>query len=105
LSFIDYGFAHLSPNLELFRRLYLEYPGLIPGAISNTVRRNSGSLKTRSKMNFAASGKLGEGGELNPSISWSYRAHSDAIRNPGRYARRESRNGHSAPRRIVFESR
>jgi DUF1016 N-terminal domain len=53
----DFGSGYGVDNLELCRRLYLEYPGLLPDAISDTVRRNSDALMILPQMNFATSGK------------------------------------------------
>ena len=85
----DFGSGYGVDNLELCRRLYLEYPGLLPDAISDTVRRESGrklvavgnsdavrrnsdALMFLPQMNFATSGKTWRPGELNPNLSWTH---------------------------------
>ena len=40
----DFGAGYGVDNLELFRRFYLEYPHLLPGANSDAARRKSGLL-------------------------------------------------------------
>ena len=85
----DFGSGYGVDNLELCRRLYLEYPELLPNSNSDTVRRksshklsaignsdavrrNSDVLTIQPQMNFATSGNIWRPGELNPNLSWTH---------------------------------
>lgn len=85
----DFGSGYGVDNLELFRRFYLEYPQLLPGANSDTVRRKSDRV-AGSKVNsdtvrresaspspHLLTQPLAEDaswvpGLLNPNLSWTH---------------------------------
>ena len=84
-----FGSGYGVDNLEMFRRFYLEYPGLLPtsisdatrrkssvklmaGANSDAVRRNLDALSFLPQVNFGIGGEGCRPGELNPNISWTH---------------------------------
>ncbi len=78
----DFGSGYGVDNLELFRRFYLEYPHLPPGANSDAVRRESGLLAKSEtvrrksvgalEIQHAARDESWRPGRLNPNLSWTH---------------------------------
>ncbi len=84
----EFGSGYSVDNLELFRRLYLEYPALISdavrrnsrgGAILHAVRGNSDALRRNSDGRIlqpenphAGSAKSWKPGRLHPNLSWTH---------------------------------
>lgn len=78
----DFGSGYGVDNLELFRRFYLEYPHLLPGANSDAARRKSGLLANSETVRRKSEAALeiqhmvrGESwrpGRLNPNLSWTH---------------------------------
>ena len=78
----DFGSGYGVDNLELFRRFYLEYPHLPPGANSDAVRRKSGLLAKSETVRRKSVGALEiqhavrdeswRPGRLNPNLSWTH---------------------------------
>lgn len=81
----DFGRGYGVDNLEMFRRFYIEYPNLMPGLISDAVRRKSDGLLNSgaARRNFGMSQQdfeiqhtqnLAErlSGQLNANLSWTH---------------------------------
>lgn len=79
---IEFGAGYGVDNLELCRRFYLEYPGLLPEQISDAVRRKSGRAPGVTKnsktvrRNFEIVGAASEmpatPGQLSANLSWTH---------------------------------
>ncbi|MHB1359787.1 MAG: PDDEXK nuclease domain-containing protein [Rhodocyclaceae bacterium] len=79
---MEFGAGYGVDNLELCRRFYLEYPGLLPERISDAVRRKSdrtpGTTKNSEtvRRNFeivgAASAMPATPGQLSANLSWTH---------------------------------
>lgn len=78
----DFGSGYGVDNLELFRRLYLEYPQLLPEANSDAARRKSGLLANSEtvrrksvaalEIQHAVRDESWRPGRLNPNLSWTH---------------------------------
>lgn len=71
----DFGAGYGVDNLELFRRFYQSYPGLLPAKISDALRRNLGRAANTLPTLHGVRGESWQPGQLSPDLSWThYRA-------------------------------
>lgn len=71
----DFGAGYGVDNLELFRRFYQSYPGLLPAKISDALRRNLGGAANTLPTLHGVRGEHWQPGQLSPDLSWThYRA-------------------------------
>ena len=78
----EFGSGYGVDNLELFRRFYLEYPRLLPGANSDAARRksalpvNSETMRRKSaavlEIHHAMRDDSWQPGRLTPDLSWTH---------------------------------
>lgn len=68
----EFGAGYGVDNLELFRRFYLDYPQLLPEAISDAPRRKSDASTTALQIQHVGHSESSQPGRLNPNLSWTH---------------------------------
>jgi len=71
---VEFGKGFSVDNLELYRRFFLEYPGLLSSEKSDALRRKSSKLLpgTNLEIPHALRGESGRPGQLHSNLSWTH---------------------------------